>query len=528
MKTITILISRTLACLGFIVMSTLAHTQTTANPASPAVAGRIEFVNGNAQIKKPSGSSAPVQKGSTVAEGDTISTAGASNVQIKFTDTSMVALEANSEFKISNYTYNGRADGSENLLFDFLRGTLRTVSGLIGKTNKKAYKLQTATATIGIRGTAGKISTDAAGTSIATSEGAFILFDKEGKQSIDVPAGRVGFVGADGLAPKLIAVRPGMSDSNSQAQLLDDFNFARGNRIFITRERDATGSEVTLLNVGSVVVDSNGPSPAAGGFDYVTVYLQNGAPIDNASLGKFELSREGDPYRIAIKSGNSTYEIYRGDATGPRSANAAQVAERDRSLYMLWGRWSNGVVTIPPQQLDGSPSVQVQLTGNQSYHYVVGLPATNVPTAGVFSYDAVGATQPTSLDGSFIGTMNLRYFVADFTQRKIGLGFDVKGQGTTYAVNTTGGAANTTNSELNLRTGASGSFSANNLPTSYSGPAGSTTCNPFCSTFVRGSFAGPGATEAGFQYAIRPADLFGLALANGGTAITGVAVVRRK
>ncbi len=525
MKAMTLLITRTLAALAFIGMNASAFAQTT---TANAVAGRIEFISGTAQIKKPSGTSTPVQKGSAVAEGDTISTAGASNVQIKFTDTSMVALEANSEFKISNYTYNGRADGSENLLFDFLRGSLRTVSGFIGRTNKKAYKLQTATATIGIRGTAGKITTDAAGTSIATSEGAFVLFDKEGKQSIDVPAGRVGFVGADGSAPKLIAVRPGMTDSSSNAQLLDDFNFARRNKIFISRERDATGAEVALLNVGSVVVDSNGPSPAPGGFDYITVYLQNGAPIDNASLGKFELSREGDPYRIALKSGNSTYEIYRGDATGPRSTNAAQVAERDRSLYILWGRWSNGVVTIPPQMLDGSPAVQVQLTGNQSYHYVVGLPATQVPTGGVFSYDAIGATQPTSLDGNFIGNMNLRYFVADFTQRKIGLGFDVKGNGSTYAVNTTGGAANTTNSELNLRTGASGSFTANNIPTVYSGPTGSTTCNPNCSTFVRGSFAGPGATEAGFQYAIRPADNLGLALTGGGNAITGVAVVRRK
>ncbi len=96
MKNITFLIHRTLACLAFIGMSALTHAQTTTNPANNAVAGRIEFVSGNAQIKKPSGTSAPVQKGSTVTEGDTISTAGARIVQIKFTDTSMVALEANS------------------------------------------------------------------------------------------------------------------------------------------------------------------------------------------------------------------------------------------------------------------------------------------------------------------------------------------------------------------------------------------------------------------------------------------------
>jgi hypothetical protein len=63
MKTITFLIHRTLVCLSLMGMSALACAQTT-TLGSNAVAGRIEFISGSAQIKKLSGTSAPVQQGS--------------------------------------------------------------------------------------------------------------------------------------------------------------------------------------------------------------------------------------------------------------------------------------------------------------------------------------------------------------------------------------------------------------------------------------------------------------------------------
>ena len=43
------------------------------------------------------------------------------------------------------------ADGT--LLFNFIRGGMRTVSGAIGKVNRNNYRVQTPVATIGIRGT---------------------------------------------------------------------------------------------------------------------------------------------------------------------------------------------------------------------------------------------------------------------------------------------------------------------------------------------------------------------------------------
>ncbi len=494
-------------------------------PATAPAAARLAFVSGSAQITKPDGTREPARAGASVAVGDTVATGASSQAQLKFTDNGLVALESNSEFKITSYQFNGRQDGSENLVFDFLKGALRTVSGFIGKQNKQAYRLRTPTATVGIRGTAGKITTDAQGTSIATSEGAFVLGNLNGTQFIEVPAGRVGFIGAGGGAPRLIAARPGIGD-NSLAQLRDDFDFARQNRVFTSTERDALGKVVPVVNVGTVVVDGLGPYDNDNLFDYLTVYTQIGAPTNNASLGKIELDEKGDVYQIAITSNGQIASVYRGDATGPRSANAATVAESGKTEHALWGRWSNGVITVPNVAFPSvTTPVQVNLEGEQSYHYVLGTPATNVPTGGVLSYLPIGGTRPTSTDGNDIGTMNLRYFVADFGNRKVGMGFDVNMSEGTFKVDTTGNSRSPGQSEVVMRSG-SASFLSNNVPTVFLPTSETgTQCAPYCATFIRGNFMGPGAAEAGFQYGIRTNAQSPTDTALTGTQVIGVGVV---
>jgi hypothetical protein len=51
------------------------------------------------------------------------------------------------------YEFKGQPDGSEKGFFSLLKGAMRTITGAIGKTDRKAYRLDTAVATIGIRGT---------------------------------------------------------------------------------------------------------------------------------------------------------------------------------------------------------------------------------------------------------------------------------------------------------------------------------------------------------------------------------------
>lgn len=72
---------------------------------------------------------------------------------ILFTDETRIVVPANSSFRIADYRFatDKPAQGKSSL--DMVRGSLRVVTGLIGKANPGNVSLRTGTATIGIRGT---------------------------------------------------------------------------------------------------------------------------------------------------------------------------------------------------------------------------------------------------------------------------------------------------------------------------------------------------------------------------------------
>lgn len=128
------------------VMALCASSQVLAESA-----GRVLALAGSATIER-AGQQLPLKPGAMVESGDVLAVGDASTLQVRFTDESVVALRANSQFKIENYQFNKNADTDRSLL-GLLKGGMRTITGLIGKANQKNYLVQTATATIGIRGT---------------------------------------------------------------------------------------------------------------------------------------------------------------------------------------------------------------------------------------------------------------------------------------------------------------------------------------------------------------------------------------
>ena len=123
---------------------------TTALSAEPA--GRVIAVGAGVKAKSADGRLRPLSRRSEVFQGDTIIT-GRSTVQIRFSDGSLTALRPQTTFKIVDYQWKGKEDGSERGFFSLLKGGLRTISGAIGKRNRKNYQMKTPAATIGIRGT---------------------------------------------------------------------------------------------------------------------------------------------------------------------------------------------------------------------------------------------------------------------------------------------------------------------------------------------------------------------------------------
>lgn len=112
-------------------------------------AGKVLARVGQVTATQPSAETRRLDVGSVVLGGDLIRTASDASVQIRYTDGALVSLNANSLYRVDDYAY---APG-ERGFFSLLKGGLRTLTGLIGKGETAAYRINTPVATIGIRGT---------------------------------------------------------------------------------------------------------------------------------------------------------------------------------------------------------------------------------------------------------------------------------------------------------------------------------------------------------------------------------------
>ena len=117
-----------------------------------APAARVEFAVGNVSAVASDGRVRALVKGAAVEEGDTVNT-NEGRAQLRFTDEGFVSLHTRTVFRIDQYRWSGIKDGSERSFFSLIEGGLRTITGKLAKYNRKAYRMSTTVATLGIRGT---------------------------------------------------------------------------------------------------------------------------------------------------------------------------------------------------------------------------------------------------------------------------------------------------------------------------------------------------------------------------------------
>lgn len=91
--------------------------------------------------------------GSVIREGDRLITTPNSDCVVKLNDGAVIAVRANSEMLFAQQRFNARAPRDSSSVMELVRGALRQVTGLIAKTEPGNVRVQTATATIGVRGT---------------------------------------------------------------------------------------------------------------------------------------------------------------------------------------------------------------------------------------------------------------------------------------------------------------------------------------------------------------------------------------
>ena len=108
-----------------------------------------------------------------IFKNDQISTLNNSRTQLLLNDETIITIGENSIFKVDEYLFNEEKDSS--LKMNFFNGTFKIISGKIGKLNPNNFKLQTKTASIGIRGTEILLQLEAKKEKIMCTQGTIIV-----------------------------------------------------------------------------------------------------------------------------------------------------------------------------------------------------------------------------------------------------------------------------------------------------------------------------------------------------------------
>ena len=185
--------------------------------------GTVTHLAGTLSAKKTDGSTRVLSPRSEVASGDTLSTERESHAQIRFGDGAQVTLKPSSSFRIDNFGFAKDKPKEDSFLTTVLAGGLRIVTGLVASRNRSKFRMGTATATIGIRGTTFSthdcIASQCAGLKpavyVGVSNGSIIVRNEAGQ--LQLAAGQFGII-EKGQRPRLTD-NPGLAIAPPQAFL---------------------------------------------------------------------------------------------------------------------------------------------------------------------------------------------------------------------------------------------------------------------------------------------------------------------
>lgn len=114
--------------------------------------GEIAKLDGYVQAQRGDEPARALSAGDPIFEADTISTGRDAKVEIRFRDDTVFNLGPESSFAVESYEYGDQAEES-SFAGRVIKGTFRFVTGLVARDKPDSFKVNTAVATIGIRGT---------------------------------------------------------------------------------------------------------------------------------------------------------------------------------------------------------------------------------------------------------------------------------------------------------------------------------------------------------------------------------------
>jgi hypothetical protein len=335
----------------------------------PAVAGAnvasVDFAVGNVTATGSDGRSRQLTKGSQIEVGETVATQNG-RAQLRFSDGAYMSLQPQTEFKVEQFQYSGKEDAKDSIVMNLLKGGMRTITGLIGRTNRNNYKLRTEVATIGIRGTEYSVQYTNS-IELFCAGGAITVENQSG--TFLVPSGQGVMVQNQNTAPKNTQGAPVLSPNSTTQQQQEEEEQASNEPTNPVQESTTPDSVTTQLAAAQKKL-------------FAGTYTGHGAISVGTSIVIVELNQQG-----TFDAAGGLTAFTSSTLGGTLASGTSTVTSQGNDSIIAWGRWTNGMTSGVTTTFD---------TTANPLHYVVGLPVTNMPASGTATYSMIGATTPST------------------------------------------------------------------------------------------------------------------------------------
>jgi hypothetical protein len=189
----------------------------------PVVVARVAQLVDRSSAASPGRPDRALYLGAPLYNSDVVQVADRGRITLLFTDDTRTVLGGGTKFVITSYRYDASQPQNTNFLVGLLRGSLRTVTGLIGRSHPEHVGYVTPTATIGIRGTAfdlrcaplGQGATVTADAPATDCDQAVVVSMRQGTtritsgdQSLDISGNQSAVVNGPGSVPTLLDTPP--------------------------------------------------------------------------------------------------------------------------------------------------------------------------------------------------------------------------------------------------------------------------------------------------------------------------------
>jgi hypothetical protein len=411
-------------------------------------------------------------RGSNISEGDVISSGSTTRTQLRMIDGALISLRRNTEIRFDEYQYNKNRKSSGVSIFSLLKGGFNTISGLIGKYNKKKYRVKTSVATIGVRGTHYGVTLcsqgDCTNGSNEKIEDGLYASVIDGEIFSENIAGYFVFsndeyfyIADAGSAPRSLIKAPGVIfgvDASSEQQVINAMNASASDQqerslqtaaaLYTTANQENTAqSDLNYKPTFTATddINSNAYMVASKPGNAMMLSFWMGTPgslipqsqllvDDGTTNNQFAMNAiaaadnifKPIASRITFGAGSTIRELYIANAT---YSDVGAITIANTSIG--WGRWTG--------DLYNSSDDGVDTENSGSLHYVIAdaltTPAQYGAMTGTFAYTTVGGTYATDLNGNVATSMaNVKMDVSFGGLQRIDLyTIDTVVNGNTYA-----------------------------------------------------------------------------------------------